>query len=164
MIRYTDRVERLNGSGRAAKAGRVGALVVLAAVLFGVATPAFGQVTTTTLGIEPHWKFSVKPDAAAVLAGRLPFEDYVMIEDTQVTSFELNRLGFGSFTPTISLGAAGAINFSVTLKSNLQGNVTITGTVVASTMTGSATWVKDGKTYIYTFTGVPYTPAVDPES
>jgi hypothetical protein len=161
MIRYTERVERLSGSGRAVK---VGALVVLAAVLFGVATPAFGQLTST-LGVEPHWKTNVKPDAAGVLAGRLPFEDYVMIEDTQVTSFELNRLGFGSFTPTISTGAAGAINFSVTLKSSgPQGNVTITGVIVASTMTGTATWVKDGKTYNYSFTGVPYTPAVDPES
>ena len=157
MIRFTKPIERKT-------IGRGAALAVLAAVLLGTSAPAFGQITTT-LAVEPHWKLQVKPDAAAIVAGRLPYEDYIMVEDVSVTSFELNRLGFGSFTPSISLGAGGAIIFSVSLKSNLQGTVDISGTMVAGTMSGSAKWTKpDGKVYNYTFTGVPYTPAVDPES
>ena len=163
MIRYTDRVKRLGGSGRTAKAiGRVGALVVLAAVLCGGATPAFGQ--TTSLGLPPHWKIDVKPDAAAVLAGRLPYIDYLMIEDTQVTSFELNRLGFGPILPSVSAGALGAYNFTVSLKSGTHGTMDISGVINATTISGTAKWTKDGKIYMYTFSGVPYTPDVDPES
>jgi hypothetical protein len=125
----------------------------------GVARAAGPTITTR------NWKLDVKPDAAAVIAGRSPFEEYVLIEDDQVTAFEMARLGFGPILPTLSAGSvAGSINFTVNLTSRNHGSCVWSGTMTATTMNGTLKWTKDGTTYNYTFTGVPYTPPTDVES
>ena len=138
-----------------------GLAVVVATLLGNTGTArATGPAITTR-----NWKLDVKPDAAAVLAGRSPFEEFVLIEDDQVTAFEMARLGFGPILPTLSAGTvSGSINFTVNLTSRNHGSCLWSGTLTATTMSGTLKWTKDGNTYNYTFTGVPYTPPADVES
>jgi hypothetical protein len=136
----------------------------MVAAMLGSTRSAQAQLVTTTGITTRHWKISVVPDATAKLAGRLPYESYVYIEDTQITDFELNRLGFGPIMPTIGVDASGNITFSATLSSRFNGSIVLSGTMTATTLTGTGKWTKDGVVYNYTFTGVPYTPADDVES
>ena len=53
--------------------------------------------------------------------------------------------------------------FTVTLNSRYNGSCTWTGNMTTTTLTGTVQWSRDGKTYNYTFTGVPFTP-VEAES
>ena len=159
-MRYETRIERKTGT----MGGRMGLLaLVVVAVLLGSAQSARAQVTLPVITTR-NWKIDVVPDAAAKIGGRLQYEDYVYIEDTQITAFELNRLGFGPIMPTIGVDATGAITFSASLTSRANGSVTMSGVMTATTLSGTAKWTKDGVTYNYTFTGVPYTPPADVES
>lgn len=144
--------------------GRMGFLaLVVVAVMLGSAQSASAQLTSTGITTR-NWKITVSPDAAAKIGGRLDYESYVFIEDTQITDFELNRLGFGPIAPSIGVDAAGNITFSASLSSRNNGSITLTGTMTSTTLSGTAKWTKDGVVYNYTFSGVPYTPAADVES
>jgi|SRR5215218_72046 len=111
------------------------------------------------------WQLTVTPDDTAVSEGRLPFEEYVLIETGNITAQEMCRLGFSPSAGTAGKNAAGQTTFTVTLKSGTQGTATWTGTFVTSTMvTGTLQWVKDGMTYNYTYSGIPFTPPTDVES
>lgn len=144
--------------------GRMGLLALVAvAVMLGSAQSAQAQFTSTGITTR-NWKITVTPDAAAKIGGRLEYESYVFIEDTQITDFELNRLGFGPIMPTIGVDASGNITFSASLTSRANGSITMTGVMTATTLSGTAKWTKDGVVYNYTFSGVPYTPPADVES
>ena len=166
MTRQTNELGQLaTGQGTNGWVGRMGLWVVAVAVLCGgAATASATEAETVPVISSRHWKCQVTPDAAAKLAGRDAYEEYVFIEDDQVTAFELARLGFPPINPTIGVDSTGAITYTVSLKCNLQGTVVISGKLTSTTMSGTLKWTKDGKTYNYTFTGVPYTPAEDVES
>lgn len=142
---------------------KTGCWLAAVAVLTGGLAPRAAQaemITTITYGT---WKLDVKPDAAAKAAGRNFFEEYVLIESDGITAHEMCRLGFGTIQPIVTAGAGGAINFTVDISSRNHGSAKWTGTMTATTMTGTLQWTKDGKIYNYTFTGAPYTP-VESES
>jgi hypothetical protein len=147
---------------------RVALLATLALVTV-LAAPGrvFAAPPETVLPSIPTgcWQLTVTPDDAAIADGRLPFEEYVMIETTAITAQEMSRLGFSPSAGSAGKNAAGQTTFSVTLKSGTQGTATWTGTFLTSTMvTGTLQWVKDGMTYNYTYTGIPYTPPANVES
>ena len=159
MTRYTAEGGRTGGGW----VGQVGAMVVAVLVIIGAARTASAETAVPVITTR-HWKLDVKPDAAALVAGRDAYEEYVFIEDDQITAFELARLGFGPILPSLGMDATGAITFTVNLTSRTQGSVSISGKMTATTMSGTVKWTKDGKVYNYTFNGVPYTPAADVES
>lgn len=155
--------------GRIAKGGAGG--LILAAAAFALATPAAAQVppagtTTITTSIigEGCWKTSVQPDAAAVVAGRDPFTEYSTVDSTRVVMQQMSRLGYKQTALTATPGAT-QTTYTLTITNRDGGKVVITGTATATTNNGTAVWTtSDGKVYNYTYAGVPYTPAVDPES
>ena len=106
----------------------------------------------------------VTPDATSKVGGRLEFEEYIYFEGLTFTGQEIARLGFSPSPITPGTNALGQTTFAVTLGSGTQGNITATGVYLTTSMSGTFTWVRDGKTYTYNFTGAPYTPAVDPAS
>ena len=137
------------------------ALAAAALVLAAPAGSAFGQVAPPT----GCWKLNVTPDATSKVGGRLQFEEYVYFEGLTFTGQEIARLGFTPSPITPGTNAAGQTTFVVTLSSGTQGTVTANGVYLTTTMNGTITWARpDGKTYTYSFTGAPFTPAVDPES
>ena len=151
---------RFSTSGRTPVWARL-ALGAFALVLAAPAGSAFGQLATPPTGC---WKLTVKPDATSTIGGRLTFEEYVDFQGMTFTGQEIARLGFAPGDITPGINAAGETTFTVTLKSGTQGTVTAAGVYLTTSMSGTITWVRDGKTYTYTFTGAPFTPAVDPES
>jgi hypothetical protein len=159
----TGRIDRIGRLGTGGGVSVVGVAVV-AAVLLGAAQSARAQFTAVPVITTRNWKMDVKPDAAAVVAGRNAFEEFVLIEDDQITAFEMSRLGFGPILPSLSAGTSGAINFTVTLTSRNHGTCVWAGSMTATTLNGTLKWTRDGVTYNYTFTGVPYTPPTDVES
>ena len=144
--------------------------LIAAAMIIGLATPGRAIAAPGDTAVTPIptgcWQLLVTPDDAAVAEGRLPFEEYVMIESSSnITAQEMSRLGFSPSAGTASKNALGQTTFNVTLKSGTQGTATWTGTFLSSTMvTGTLVWVKDGMTYNYTYTGAIFTPPVDVES
>jgi hypothetical protein len=64
-------------------------------------------------------------------------------------------------TPTATTGV---YSVSCTMASDTQGSASFTGTVSNTSMTGTVTWTIGTKAYTYNYSGVPFTPAVDPES
>ena len=167
MTRLTNEIGRETtaiGRGTNGWAGRTGLVIMAVAVLLGGAATASAETTTLPVISSRHWKCQVTPDAAAKLAGRDAYEEYVFIEDDQATAFELARLGFPPILPTLGTDATGAITYTVNLSSRAHGTVVISGKLTSTTMSGTLKWTKDGKVYNYTFTGVPYTPADDVES
>jgi hypothetical protein len=160
-MRYATRIERTAKT----VGGRISALaVVVVAMLLGSVQTANAQPVTIPVITTRNWKIDVIPDATAKVAGRLQYEDYLFIEDTQITAFELNRLGFGPIMPSISVDASGNITFTANLSSRFSGTITMTGVMTATTLSGTGKWTKDGVVYNYTFSGVPYTPPTDVES
>ena len=144
-------------------------ILVAAAMILGLATPGRALATpgeTAVTAIPTGcWQLIVTPDDAAVAEGRLPFEEYVLIETSNITAQEMSRLGFSPSAGTAGKNALGQTTFNVTLKSGTQGTATWTGTFLTSTMvTGTLVWVKDGQTYNYTYTGAPFTPPANVES
>ena len=141
--------------------GRV-ALFAFAAMVLAMTTSASAQVTSLYIG-EGSWKIKVTPDAAAAAAGRLEFTEYSVVEGSRVVMHEMSRLGF----KTTSLSAtplATMTTYNMTITSRDNGKVVITGTATLSTNNGTAVWTTpDGKSYTYTYTGVPHTP-VEAES
>jgi hypothetical protein len=135
----------------------------LAAILLATAMPATPARATTTGVAYGTWKLSVKADAAAKAAGRDDFTEYVLIEYDGVTAHEMSRMGFGTIDPTLTAGPNGSVNFTVNLSSRYNGSCTWAGNLTTTTMTGTLQWTRDGRTYNYTFTGVPFTP-VEAES
>jgi hypothetical protein len=159
----TGRIERIGRLELGRGMSVVGVAMIAAAVL-NTAQSARAQFSAVPVITTRNWKMDVKPDAAAAVAGRNAFEEFVLIEDDQITAFEMSRLGFGPILPTLSAGTNGAINFTVTLTSRNHGSCTWTGSMTATTLNGTLKWTRDGVTYNYTFTGVPYTPPTDVES
>jgi hypothetical protein len=146
--------------------GSWAALAVAAAVVVAPAPSAGAQEVTQVAPSMPTgcWKLSVTPDASSTVGGRLQFEEFVYFEGYTFTGQEIARLGFTPGTITGGVNAAGQTTFSVTLTSGTQGTVTASGLYLGTTLSGTFSWVRDGKTYLYNFTGAPFTPAVDPAS
>jgi hypothetical protein len=145
--------------------GSWAALAVAAAVV--APTPAArAQEVTQVVPSMPTgcWKLVVAPDTSSKVGGRLEFEELVYFEGYTFTGQEIARLGFTPGTITGGTNAAGQTTFSVTLTSGTQGTITASGIYLTTSMSGTFSWVRDGKTYLYNFTGAPFTPAVDPES
>jgi hypothetical protein len=142
--------------------GRV-ALFAFAAMVLAMTTSASAQLPTTLYIGEGSWKITVTPDAAAAAAGRVEFTEYSVVEGTRVVMHEMARLGFKTTSLTATpLVAMTTYNMTITSRDN--GKVVITGTATLSTNNGTAVWtLPDGKSYTYTYTGVPHTP-VDAES
>src|SRR3954470_17856165 len=119
---------------------------LLASLAVALATPgrtlaAPGDTAVVTALPTGCWQLAVTPDDTAVSDGRLPFEEYVLIETGSITAQEMCRLGFSPSAGTAGKNAAGQITFTVTLKSGTQGTATWTGTFVTSTMvTGTLQW------------------------
>lgn len=141
--------------------GSMGVLVFAAAMLGGAPT-AEGQ---TALGLPPAWKVDVTGSASTKAAGRLNFVEFVYIDSSSFTGDQICRLGMVqqslSVTPTAT---PGLYNVACTMSSATQGTVSFSGTVDSSLMSGTVNWTIGGKTYTYTYKGVPFTPDVDPES
>ena len=137
-------------------------VMVFAAMLLGVAGNAHGQVA---LGLPPAWKVNVTGSASTKAAGRLDFVEYVYIDSTSFTGDQICRLGMvqQSLNVTLSL-IPGTYNVSCTMNSATQGTVSFTGTISNTAMSGTVNWTIGGKTYTYNYSGVPFTPDVDPES
>ena len=151
---------RFNVLGRASLAVLALAAAILAAPKAMAHEVTQGTPTTPT----GCWKLSVTPDASSTVGGRLQFEEYIYFEGVTFTGQEIARLGFSPSPITAGTNALGQTTFTVTLNSGTQGTITANGVYLTTTMSGTFTWVRDGKTYVYNFTGAPYTPAVDPES
>jgi len=139
------------------------ARTALAALVLAAALPVSSARATTTGIPYGTWKLAVSADAAAKAAGRDDFTEYVLIEADGITAHEMSRMGFGTIDPTVTAGPSGSMNFTVNISSRYNGSCTWTGNMTTTTMTGTLKWVRDGKTYNYTFTGVPFTP-VEAES
>ena len=149
--------------------GGAGKLAVVAALAIGIIgggsamgelSPSAGGTAAAAAPVIPTgcWRLVVTPDAAAILQGRSEFEEYVTFESTGITAQEMSRLGFSPSGGTASTNAAGQTTFTVVLTSNSHGTATWSGTFGTNTVSGTLKWVKDGKTYNYTYTGGPHTP------
>jgi hypothetical protein len=151
----------------ASKAGRC----LLAAAILAAGTPAldnaafadYATSTPTTAITFGTWKLVVKADTATAAAGLHDFNEYVTIDYDGITAQEMSRMGFGPILPVTSSGPSGSMNFTVELSSEGQGKTVWTGNMTSTTMTGTLSWAKNGKTYTYTFKGAPFTP-VEAES
>jgi hypothetical protein len=162
---------RISNLGRTTKWARV---ALVGAALVAAASPALGDLlgsgTTTLTAAVPSaptgcWKFTIVADAAAKLAGRDNFFEYVYFEGTTFDGQEMARLGFDPGPVTGGINALGQTTFSVTIKSASSGTVVASGLYLTTTMTGTLVWTKpDGKVYNYTFTAAPYTPDPNVES
>ena len=146
-------------------------LALLVALIIGTtpAAPALAAPADTTAPVvipTGCWRLVVTPDEAAVNAGRYQFEEFVMIESTtDITAQEMSRLGFSPAKGSGAKNVAGQTTFTVVLKSNCHGTATWSGAFVSSSLVeGTLSWVKDGMTYNYTFTGTLFTPPADVES
>jgi hypothetical protein len=135
---------RLQTFGRTPLWGRV-ALAAAALVLAAPSGTALGQVTPTPP--SGCWKLLVKPDSTSAIGGRLEFEELIDFQGLTFTGQEIARLGFAPGDITPGTNALGQTTFSVTLKSGTQGTVTASGVYLTTSMSGTFSWVRDGKTY-----------------
>jgi hypothetical protein len=137
--------------------------IVFATSLLGAAPTAKGQ---TALGLPPAWKVDVTGAASTKAAGRSDFVEYIYIDSSSFTGDQICRLGMVQSALSVTPAAtAGTYNVSCTMSSTTQGNATFSGTVSNTLMSGTVTWtLPSGKVYTYNYSGVPFTPAVDPES
>ena len=137
-------------------------VVMFGAALLGAAPTAKGQVAVS---LPPAWKVDVKADASAKADGRKDFVEFVYIDSVSFTGDQIYRLGMVQTSLSVTAAATpGVYNVSCTMQSNTQGTASFTGTISNTAMSGTISWVIGGKTYTYAYTGVPFTPAVDPES
>ena len=137
--------------------------VVFAAALLGAAPTAKGQAA---FGLPPAWKVDVTGAASTKAAGRLDFVEYVYIDSSSFTGDQICRLGMVQTALNVTPAAApGTYNVSCTMNSATQGTASFSGTINSTSMSGTITWtLPSGKVYTYSYNGVPFTPAVDPES
>jgi len=142
----------------AARRANLARLAVAAFVLLGAAPVASAQYASAS-PVDGNWKMRITPDAAAKALGREAFSEYITIDGYGFTGMETSRLGFDPAPPTVNL-VGGCINFTVVMKSSNFGQWTSVGAFNAAntTFTGTLTWVLDGVTYKYTYTGERYTP------
>ena len=138
-------------------------VVVFAAALFGAAPTAKGQAA---LGLPPAWKVDVTGAASTKAAGRNDFVEYVYIDSSSFTGDQICRLGMVQTALNVTPAAtAGTYNVTCTMTSVTQGTASFSGTINNTAMSGTITWtLPSGKVYTYNYSGVPFTPAVDPES
>jgi hypothetical protein len=139
-------------------------VAVAAAILAAPAARAQEVTQVTPTPPTGCWKLTVTPDATSKVGGRLEFDEYIYFEGLTFTGQEIARLGFSPSPITPGTNALGQTTFTVTLSSGTQGNITASGVYLTTSMSGTFSWVRDGKTYVYNFTGAPFTPAVNPES
>lgn len=135
-------------------------VLVFAAALFVAAPSAKGQA----LGLPPAWKVDVTGTAATKAAGRDNFVEYIYIEATSFTGEQICQLGFEQQTLTATPLATGGYTVACTMRSNLQGIVSFSGTINNTEMKGTLTWTVGGKAYTYSYLGRPFTPDPNPES
>jgi hypothetical protein len=137
-------------------------VVMFGAALLGVAPKAIGQVAPA---LPPAWKVDVTASASAKADGRKDFVEYIYIESTSFTGDQICKLGMVQTSLSMTAAATpGVYNVTCTMQSNTQGTASFTGTVSNTSMSGTVTWIIGAKTYTYIYSGVPFTPAVDPES
>jgi hypothetical protein len=149
---------------RAAVAAAVLAVSVPGALAQTAPAPAPSSGTVVSSMPTGCWKVRVTPDSPSTVDGRLEFQEFIYFEGTTFTGQEISRLGFAPGDLTCGTNALGQTTFTVTLSSGTQGTVSVSGVHLTTTMSGTFGWTRDGNTYTYSFTGTPYTPAVDPES
>jgi hypothetical protein len=145
------------------------ACVAVAAGLFGAfpavpsaraAEPVVAAAAAIDTSYDGIWVVTADADAPAEHGGRLDFTEYFNIESGVVTPQELSKLGFDPKAATFSTAADGTISWTVTLDSNSQGTLTITGSRASGgRMSGTLTWVRNGDTFKYAYIGTPSTPA-----
>ena len=141
-------------------------LALAGAVLFGAAPVAVAETTlppvtlTTATPVDGTWKLTVVADSLARANGRDDCFEYLTIDGFGFTGQEISRLGFNSGAPTTGMNAAGELTFTLTMSSGSHGSWTATGRFALdnNSMSGNLSWLKDGQTHKYTFTGVRYTP------
>ena len=147
---------RMNVS-RQSRLGSVGAWIVALVVLCGITTRTYATAAEAAL-FEGMWKLQCDADNNAERGGRLDFQEYFIIESGTVTVSEMSKMGFAPAPATFTTDAAGNTTASVSMSSRSQGDVTITCTRSGANITGTLVWVRDGQTYTYAYTGIPYTP------
>jgi hypothetical protein len=139
---------------------RFAAFVVFAAGLFMVTPSAQGQLFPV---LPPAWRVEVMGDSSTHAAGRLDFVEYIYVESTSFTGYQICKLGFVQTDLTATPDALGATVVKCTMESKTQGTVSFVSTVTPTLMTGTLTWTIGGKTYNYTFKGEPFTPDAEAE-
>jgi hypothetical protein len=140
----------------------VAGFLAVAVAMVAMAPSAKAQVTST---LPTTWKVNVVADAASKAQGRNDFVEYIYIETTSFSGDQICKLGFVVTSQTVTgTSTAGLYNVSATMTSNSQGTVTFTGTLSNTTMAGTLSWITGGKTYTYTYNGVPFTPDPNAES
>jgi hypothetical protein len=144
-----------------ARRSSFGILGVAAAMLFSAA-PAFGQLTPVTAlsPVDGTWRLVILADPSAKLLGCDDYKEDLTIDGWGFTGQEISRLGFNPASPTTGMNALGEITFTVSLSSLSYGSWTGSGSFTAdnNNMSGKLTWVRDGVTYLYTFTGTRMIP------
>jgi hypothetical protein len=137
-------------------------VLMFGAALLGMAPTVKGQVAPA---LPPAWKVDVTASASAKADGRQDFVERIYIESTSFTGDQIYKLGMVQTSLTVTASATpGVYNVACTMQSNTQGTASFTGTISNTDMSGTITWTIGGKAYTYTYKGVPFTPAVDPES
>ena len=141
----------------AARRANLARLAVGVFVLLGAAQGASAQVTVGP--VDGNWRMQITPDAAAKALGREAFLEYITIDGYGFTGMETSRLGFDPAPTTTSI-VSGCINYTVVMTSVNYGQCTSIGAFNAANtaFTGTLTWVLNGVTYKYTYTGERYTP------
>jgi hypothetical protein len=134
-------------------------LAIAVFVLLGAAQSASAQLSVAG-PVDGTWKMRVTPDAATKALGREAFDEYITIDGYGFTGMETSRLGFDPAPTITGLNAAGCITFTVNMASINHGNCTSVGSfnLLNTAFTGTLTWVENGMTFKYTYTGERYTP------
>jgi hypothetical protein len=134
------------------------ALFGVAAAMLFAAAPALGQVVPSP--VDGTWRLAIVADAAARSAGCDDYEEDLTIDGWGFTGQEIARLGFNPAVPSTGMNILGEITFSVSLTSGSYGSWNGNGRFAAdnNSMSGTLTWMRDGQTYKYTFTGERMTP------
>ena len=142
----------------AARRANFARLAVAVFVLLGAAPVASAQVMSSG-PVDGNWRMRITPNAATKLLGREAFNEYITIDGAGFTGMETSRLGFDPAPTTVTI-VGGCINFTVVMKSANHGQATSVGAFNAANtaFSGTLTWVVDGVTYVYTYTGERYTP------
>ena len=145
----------------AARRANLARLAVAVFVLLGAAPVASAQLYVSG-PVDGNWKMRITPDAAAKAAGREAFNEYITIDGAGFTGMETSRLGFDPAPTTVSILPLG-INFTVVMKSANHGECTSVGAfnLLNTAFSGTLTWVVDGVTYKYTYTGERHTPTAE---
>ena len=161
---------RINKDRWVARSRRLVTLALATGFIGGMPMVSFAQSAPAAVVTAPDpsvfegfWKINADPDASAELGGRLEFEEYFIIESGVITAQELSKLGFSPQLATFSNDVDGSAKWTVTLHSNSQGDITLTGKLSSGKLTGTLVWDKpDGNTYTYAYAGTTFTPGEAP--